>query len=109
MSGDRTNGTLGGRYELGRRLGSGGMSTVVLAEDRRLERPVAIKLLAEHLADDTQFVSRFRREALAVAKLIHPNIVQVYDFGQDEQLTLDMMSRFAEEVMPHFRTARKAA
>ena len=54
-----------GRYELGERLGSGGMSTVVLAMDRRLERHVAIKLLAEHLAGDREFVARFRREALA--------------------------------------------
>ncbi len=73
-----------GRYELGDRLGAGGMSTVVLAFDRRLERYVAVKLLAEHLADDTQFVSRFRREALAAARLVHPNIVQVFDFGLDE-------------------------
>ncbi len=75
---------LAGRYELGERLGSGGMSTVVLALDRRLERNVAIKLLAEHLADDDQFVTRFRREALSAARLVHPNIVQVYDFGLDE-------------------------
>ncbi len=75
---------LAGRYELGERLGSGGMSTVVLAFDRRLERNVAVKLLAEHLADDQQFVSRFRREALAAARLVHPNIVQVFDFGLDE-------------------------
>ena len=75
---------LAGRYELGERLGTGGMSTVVLAFDRRLERPVAIKLLAEHLADDRQFVARFRREALSVARLVHPNIVQVFDFGLDE-------------------------
>ncbi|MCD6725818.1 MAG: protein kinase, partial [Solirubrobacteraceae bacterium] len=75
---------LAGRYELGDRLGNGGMSTVVLAFDRRLERPVAVKLLAEHLAEDRQFVSRFRREALAAARLVHPNIVQVYDFGLDE-------------------------
>jgi serine/threonine protein kinase len=73
-----------GRYELGDRLGAGGMSTVLLAFDRRLERYVAVKLLAEHLADDTQFVSRFRREALAAARLVHPNIVQVFDFGLDE-------------------------
>jgi serine/threonine-protein kinase len=73
-----------GRYELGDRLGAGGMSTVVLAFDRRLERYVAVKLLAEHLADDAQFVSRFRREALAAARLVHPNIVQVFDFGLDE-------------------------
>ena len=53
------------RYELGERLGLGGMSTVNAAFDRRLERNVAIKLLAEHLASDSQFVSRFKREALA--------------------------------------------
>ncbi|MSX03170.1 MAG: protein kinase, partial [Actinobacteria bacterium] len=78
-----TERVLAGRYELGERLGAGGMSTVLLAMDRRLERQVAIKLLAEHLADDDQFVTRFRREALAAARLVHPNIVQVYDFGQD--------------------------
>jgi serine/threonine-protein kinase len=72
------------RYELGDRLGVGGMSTVVSAFDERLEREVAIKLLAEHLADDSQFVARFRREALAAARLVHPNIVQVFDFGLDE-------------------------
>jgi serine/threonine protein kinase len=75
---------LAGRYELGPRLGVGGMSTVVSAFDDRLEREVAIKLLAEHLADDSQFVARFRREALAAARLVHPNIVQVFDFGLDE-------------------------
>lgn len=72
------------RYELGERVGTGGMSTVQLAFDRRLERDVAVKLLAEHLADDPQFISRFKREALAAARLVHPNIVQVFDFGFDE-------------------------
>ena len=71
------------RYELGDRLGSGGMSTVYQATDRVLERTVAVKILAEHLSDDDKFVARFRREALAVARLIHPNIVQVYDTGVD--------------------------
>jgi serine/threonine protein kinase len=71
------------RYRLDRRLGAGGMSTVFVALDRVLERPVAVKLLAEHLAEDEDFVARFRREALAAAKLIHPNIVQVFDSGQD--------------------------
>lgn len=75
---------IAGRYELERRLGIGGMSTVQLALDRRLERHVAVKLLAEHLADDPAFVSRFRREALAAARLVHPNVVQVFDFGFDE-------------------------
>ena len=71
------------RYQLGDRLGSGGMSSVYRATDRVLERTVAVKILAEHLSDDEKFVARFRREALAVAKLIHPNIVQVYDTGVD--------------------------
>jgi hypothetical protein len=79
------NGTMiVGRYRIEGRLGVGGMSTVQLAFDERLERYVAIKLLAEHLADDPTFVSRFRREALAAARLVHPNIVQVFDFGLDE-------------------------
>ncbi|HMC07056.1 MAG TPA: protein kinase [Solirubrobacterales bacterium] len=74
---------ISGRYQLGDRLGSGGMSSVYKATDRVLERTVAVKILAEHLSDDEKFVARFRREALAVAKLIHPNIVQVYDTGVD--------------------------
>jgi eukaryotic-like serine/threonine-protein kinase len=77
------SGTLSGRYEIGERLGSGGMSSVHMATDLTLERTVAVKILAEHLSDDERFVARFRREALAVAKLIHPNIVQVYDTGID--------------------------
>src|SRR4051812_49890002 len=72
-----------GRYRLERRLGVGGMSTVQLALDTKLERYVAVKLLAEHLAADEGFVARFRREALAAARLVHPNVVQVYDFGTD--------------------------
>ncbi|HEV7805003.1 MAG TPA: protein kinase [Solirubrobacteraceae bacterium] len=79
-----SNSLIAGRYELGERLGYGGMSTVQVAVDRRLERQVALKLLAEHLADDSQFISRFKREALAAARLVHPNIVQVFDFGFDE-------------------------
>ncbi len=72
-----------GRYRVERRLGAGGMSTVFLAVDSVLERQVAVKLLAEHLADDVDFVARFRREALAAARLQHPNIVQVFDSGED--------------------------
>jgi hypothetical protein len=79
MSGD----VMIGRYELGERIGSGGMARVVRAVDRRLERTVAVKLLAEHLADDPQFVQRFEREAKSAARLVHPNIVQVFDYGFD--------------------------
>jgi eukaryotic-like serine/threonine-protein kinase len=80
----RPDALFAGRYRLERRLGVGGMATVQLAFDTRLERNVAVKLLAEHLAEDGAFVSRFRREALAAARLVHPNIVQVFDFGLDE-------------------------
>jgi serine/threonine protein kinase len=76
---------IAGRYRLEDRLGFGGMSTVHLAVDERLERSVAVKLLAEHLAEDPAFVSRFQREAQAAARLVHPNIVQVFDSGRDER------------------------
>jgi hypothetical protein len=76
---------IAGRYRLESRLGFGGMSTVHLAFDRRLERQVAVKLLAEHLAEDPTFVSRFQREAQAAARLVHRNIVQVFDSGLDER------------------------
>ncbi len=76
---------IAGRYRLDSRLGYGGMSTVHLALDLRLERQVAVKLLAEHLADEPSFVSRFQREAQAAARLVHPNIVQVFDSGRDER------------------------
>ena len=81
------------RYELGEKLGSGGMSTVYEARDRILERTVAVKVLAEHLSDDDRFVARFRREALAVARLLHPNIVQVYDTGEDNGRYFIVMER----------------
>jgi eukaryotic-like serine/threonine-protein kinase len=75
--------SVAGRYRIERRLGAGGMSTVFQATDSVLERSVAVKLLAEHLAEDEAFVARFRREALSAARLQHPNIVQVFDSGQD--------------------------
>jgi serine/threonine-protein kinase len=75
---------IGGRYRELSKLGTGGMSVVIKAEDTVLKRTVALKLLAEHLAGDQDFVTRFRHEALAVARLQHPNIVQVFDSGADE-------------------------
>ena len=73
-----------GRYRIDRELGRGGMATVYLAHDLELDRPVALKLLAEHLAADASFRERFLREARVAAKLVHPNIVQVFDAGEDE-------------------------
>ena len=74
---------IGGRYRELEKIGSGGMSVVLKAEDTTLQRTVALKMLAEHLAGDQDFVTRFRHEALAVARLQHPNIVQVFDSGSD--------------------------
>src|SRR5262249_59788643 len=70
-----------GRYRLERKLGSGGMADVWLAEDRELGRRVAIKILHERYANDEQFVERFRREATHAAGLSHQNIVSIYDRG----------------------------
>src|ERR671921_1854731 len=74
---------LGGRYELGRLLGRGGMAEVRLGTDVRLGRTVAVKRLRTDLATDPTFQARFRREAQAAAGLNHPNIVSVYDTGEE--------------------------
>jgi eukaryotic-like serine/threonine-protein kinase len=74
---------LSGRYRLESKLGSGGMSTVYLAEDETLQRAVAVKLLHAEISDQPDQIERFRREARAVAQLSHPNVVSVIDAGQD--------------------------
>lgn len=73
----------GGRYQLRDLLGEGGMASVYLAYDSSLDRQVAIKTLHTELAREQSFRERFRREAQAVAKLSHPNIVSVFDTGED--------------------------
>ncbi|USG67661.1 Stk1 family PASTA domain-containing Ser/Thr kinase [Brevibacillus ruminantium] len=74
---------LGGRYQLEARIGGGGMAIVYKAKDLVLNRPVAVKVLRSQFGTDDDFVTRFRREAQAVASLSHPNVVGVYDVGQD--------------------------
>lgn len=76
--------TYGGRYEVIEKVGQGGMAEVYRARDDLLGREVAVKVLAERLSTDRSFVERFRREAQAAANLSHPNIVSLYDFGNDE-------------------------
>ena len=73
-----------GRYELIRPLGHGAMATVDLAHDVELERPVALKRLAENLARDEDLQRRFLREARLAARLAHPNVVRVFDVGEDD-------------------------
>ena len=84
MSAPETPRLLGGRYELGARLGHGGMAEVLRGADVRLGRDVAIKILRSDLARDPSFQARFRREAQAAASLNAPTIVSVYDTGEDE-------------------------
>src|SRR5919206_5378517 len=73
-----------GRYELVRHIARGGMAEVYLARDLLLDRPVALKVLFPELSVDRSFVERFRREAQSAANLNHPNIVSVYDWGQEQ-------------------------
>jgi serine/threonine protein kinase len=80
-----------GRYEIEKELGRGGMAIVYLARDPLMDRPVAVKVLPRQFTFDPKFRERFRREARLVARLQHPAIVPVYDFGEeDDQLFLVM-------------------
>ena len=74
---------LAGRYQIIRTIGEGGMANVYLAHDTILDREVAVKVLRGDLADDEKFVRRFQREAISASSLIHPNIVEMYDVGED--------------------------
>src|SRR6187402_1440677 len=69
------------RYRLDRKIGSGGMADVWLAEDTELDRKVAVKILHDNFAQDSEFVQRFQREAQSAAGLQHPNVVGIFDRG----------------------------
>jgi serine/threonine protein kinase len=84
-----------GRYELTRPLGRGGAATVWLAQDTLLERRVAVKILAEGLADDHAWLARFKREARIAAQLQHPNLVSIYDFEADVERPYLVMAYLA--------------
>ncbi|WP_052405459.1 Stk1 family PASTA domain-containing Ser/Thr kinase [Demequina mangrovi] len=100
-----------GRYEVRERIAAGGMATVYLAFDRRLERDIALKVMHRHLEVDPnsrEFVARFRREAKAAARLTHPGIVRVYDQGVDDDvsyLTMEYVDgENLREVLAHHGT-----
>ena len=76
-----------GRYQLGQLVGRGGMAEVRVALDTRLGRTVAIKIMRADLANDKIFLSRFRREAHSVAQMNNPNIVNIYDSGEETVMT----------------------
>jgi serine/threonine-protein kinase len=82
---------LGGRYEVGAPIGQGGMAEVFRGRDTRLGRDVAVKILRPELAGDPTFLARFRREAQASASLNHPNIVSVYDTGEEDGTPFNVM------------------
>ena len=75
---------IGGRYELQRELARGGMGSVWVAKDRKLRRAVAIKVMVPMWADSTDATTRFEREAMAVAQLQSPHVVQIFDYGIEE-------------------------
>ena len=85
-----------GRYELQRELGQGGMATVFLADDTRLDRQVAIKVLHRHLIRDTEHCARFRREAESIAGLSHPGLVQIHDLLEKPGEFLAMVIEYVD-------------
>ncbi|HSF83360.1 MAG TPA: protein kinase [Anaerolineales bacterium] len=91
--------SIGGRYRIEALLGQGGMSAVYRATDPNLRRTVAIKLIHAHLSSDPNFVGRFKEEAAAVARLRHPNIVQVHDFNIDGETYYMVMEYLVGETL----------
>lgn len=82
---------LGERYEIMSRIGYGGMADVYKAQDRKLNRLVAVKVMKAEFREDSSFVAKFQKEAQAAAKLSHPNVVNVYDVGEDRGLQYIVM------------------
>ncbi len=91
---------LDGRYHVESRIARGGMATVYLAVDRRLDREVALKVMHPHLSDDPDFVARFIREARSAARLSHPNVVSVFDQGADHTADGGDLLYLAMELLP---------
>ena len=82
---------IGDRYEMLEKIGTGGMSDVYKAKDQKLNRFVAVKILKQEFSENKNFVSKFRVEAQAAAGLMHPNIVNVYDVGEEGGIHYDIM------------------
>jgi len=81
---DLTGELIDGRYQLEKLIAAGGMASIYVAMDQRLDRLVAVKIMHPHLANDEEFVSRFIKEAKATAALSHPNVVAIQDQGWNE-------------------------
>jgi serine/threonine protein kinase len=102
---------LEGRFELGRRLGAGGLAEVFAARDRRTGAEVAVKLLHAHLAREEEVRRRFRRELAIARSLDHPNIVRVFDLhgGKRPFITLELLRGRTKRGASHARSARRSA
>jgi len=90
---------LSSRYEIVSHLGAGGMGEVYRARDLRLGRDVAIKVLPEHFSNNPHALTRFEREAKAVAALSHPNILAIHDFGADQGISFAVMELLEGETL----------
>ena len=86
---------IGERYEVVSRIGSGGMADVYKAKDHKLNRVVAMKVLKPEFSADTNFIRKFQREAQAAAGLAHPNVVNVFDVGEDQGVNYLVMELVA--------------
>ena len=97
---------LGDRYQLQEPIGRGGMATIYRGRDKRMERVVAIKVLRDIYSTDPKFVTRFQREAKAASALQHPNIVQVYDYGQTDGNYFIVMELIEGTDLRHYLRSR---
>jgi serine/threonine protein kinase/beta-lactam-binding protein with PASTA domain len=93
------NRTLGNRYTIMEHIGGGGMADVYRAHDKLLDRSVAVKVLRSQFTNDEEFITRFRREAQAAARLSHPNIVNIYDVGRDGETDYIVMEYISGETL----------
>ena len=94
--------TLAGRYEIVGRIGAGGMSNVYKAKDQKLNRYVALKVLKPEFSTDATFVKKFRVEAQSAAGLSHPNIVNVYDVGEENGIYYIVMELVQGITLKHY-------
>jgi tRNA A-37 threonylcarbamoyl transferase component Bud32 len=99
--------TIAGRYHILEVIGLGGAGTVYKALDARLQKVVALKMLSHHFTHDAEFKRRFQQEALVMAPLNHPNIVQVYDYGEADGLSYLVMEYIEGTSLEHFLSERK--
>ena len=100
---------IGDRYEILEKIGTGGMSDVYKAKDHKLNRFVAVKVLKQEFSENANFVSKFRIEAQAAAGLMHPNVVNVYDVGEEDGIYYIVMELVEGKRRPDCLLRRQSA